>query len=81
MSVIRQQAIELIERMPEAKIHYLINILKNIEELMASPNAEEEFDSQTAYQELEKYRKKGIADRNYKDELYAALEEKYANTN
>lgn len=78
MSVMRKQAIEMVERMPEEKIYYLIHILEGIEGLMAPTGTEEPSDAQTAYQELEKYRRKGTVDRNYKEELYAALEEKYA---
>ena len=33
--------------------------------------------SQKAYQNLQKFRKEGTIDRDYKAELYAALEEKY----
>lgn len=68
----------MIERMPEDKLGYLLNILKNIEGLITPSAAEELSDAQLAYQELEKYRKKGTADRDYKRELYTALEEKYA---
>lgn len=77
MSVMRQQAIEMVKRIPEDKIYYVINILANIEGLMTPPDRKTKTDSQAAYEELKQYRKKGNMDRNYKEELYAALEEKY----
>lgn len=80
MISMRQQAIDMVNKIPDDKMYYLINILENIEGLMAPSDTEEKSDSQIAYQELEKYRKKGLTDRNYKEELYAALEEKYART-
>ena len=80
MSVMRQQAIEMVERIPEDKIYYVINILASIEGIMASSDIGTKTDSQVAYEELKKYRRKGAIDRNYKEELYAALEEKYADT-
>lgn len=80
MSVMRQQAIEMVKRIPEDKIYYVINILANIEGLMTPPDRKTKTDSQAAYEELKQYRKKGNMDRNYKEELYAALEEKYADT-
>lgn len=79
MSPMRQQAIKIVEQMPEDKIYDLINILKNIEGLMAPTSTDEKSDAQIAYQELNRYRRKGLIDRDYKEELYAALKEKYAN--
>ncbi|MBQ7433331.1 MAG: hypothetical protein IJV50_07740 [Lachnospiraceae bacterium] len=81
MTAMREQAIELVKRMPEDKIYYLLNILENIEELVISQNSVEKTDAQTAYEELQKYRKPGVKERNYKEELYVALEEKYADIN
>lgn len=77
MSAIRQQAIKMIERMPEDKLCYLLNILKNIEGLIAPSDIEEPSDAQAAYQELRKYRRKGTADRNYRKELCTALEKEF----
>lgn len=80
MSILRQQAIEMVNRIPEDKMYYVINILASIEGLMTPADMETKTDSQTAYEELKQYRKKGNIDRNYKEELYTALEEKYAGT-
>ena len=37
----------------------------------------EESKSQTVYQNIQKFRKQGEVDRDYKSELYTELEEKY----
>ncbi len=37
--------------------------------------------SQKAYQNLQKFRQKGIIERDYKEKLYAELEEKYRSIN
>ncbi len=39
---------------------------------------DEPTNAQKAYQNLQKFRRRGTADRDYKEELYSALEEKYA---
>lgn len=81
MTAMREHAIEMVKRIPEDKMYYIVNILENIEGLVETVSSEEKSESQIAYQELQKYRRKGTADRNYKEELHAALEEKYEGVN
>ena len=78
MSAIRQQAIEMIEKLPEDKIYYLVNLLKNMEEPKDEPKQEGLTEAQIAFQRLAKYRVEWSSDRDYREELYEALEEKYA---
>lgn len=77
MSAIRQQAIEIIERMPEEKIYDIVNLLQKMEDKEETPKQNSPTEAQIAFQKLKKYRKEGAADRDYKAELYTALEEKY----
>lgn len=81
MSEIRQQAIEMIEKMPEEKIYYIIDMLKKMEEPKDEPKQEGLTKAQIAFRELAKYRVQWDSDRDYREELYEALEEKYASLN
>ena len=76
MTLMQQQAIDLITKLPDEKIYYLINFLQGFMEIQQIEK-NELTSSQKAYQNLQKFRKKGTIDRDYKAELYAALEEKY----
>lgn len=78
MTLMQQQAIDLITKLPDEKIYYLINFLQGFMEIQQIEK-NELTSSQKAYQNLQKFRKKGTIDRDYKAELYAALEEKYEN--
>ena len=77
MTMIQQQAMEIIERLPDEKMYYVINILKNIEGLASETGSEELTKSQKAYQNFQRFRKSSSVERDYKEELHRALEEKY----
>ncbi|MCI8748387.1 MAG: hypothetical protein HFH67_11100 [Lachnospiraceae bacterium] len=77
MTVIQEQAIEIIKNMPDEKIYYVINILKGIDGLYPANKVYGIEKSQAAYENLQHFRKPGITDRNYKAELANAWEEKY----
>lgn len=78
MTLIQKQAIEIIKKLPDDKIFHVIHILEGIEELFPEEKKIEKEKSQKAYQELQKYRKSGLMERDYKSELAEALEDKYA---
>lgn len=78
MTAIQEQAIEMVKRIPEDKTYILVNILENIEKLLSTDSSADNTESMEAYQNLQKYRKPGTEERDYKAELYEALEEKYA---
>lgn len=76
MTLMQEQAIDLIKKMPDEKIYYLINLLKGLVE--TPPVYKDELtNSQKAYENLQKFRRRGTTDMDYKAELYSALEEKY----
>lgn len=77
MTVIQEQAIEIIKNMPDEKIYYVINILKGIDGLYPAKEVYGIEKSQAAYENLQHFRKLGITDRDYKAELANAWEEKY----
>lgn len=79
MTVIKEQAIELIKRLPDDKVFYVVNILEGLEGLYSSEEEPGITKSQKAYQNLQRLRKTGIEDIDCKAELSQALEEKYEN--
>ena len=79
MTMLKQQAMEMIERMPEDKVYYIINILQGFEGLFGEQEHLKHGNSQDAYKNLQKFRKVSTEERDYKSELRAAMEEKYAN--
>lgn len=77
MTVIQQHAMEIIERLSDDKMYYVVNILESIEGLASETGSEELTKSQKAYQNFQRFRKSGSVERDYKEELHKALEEKY----
>lgn len=77
MTVIQEQAVEIIRNMPDEKIYYVINILKGIDGLYPDKEEYGIEKSQAAYENLQRFRKPGITDRDYKAELAKAWKEKY----
>lgn len=77
--MIQEKTIEMIKRLPDEKIYYVVNILQGIEGLFETRDTSDKTTSQRAYQNLQRFRKSGSVDRDYKAELAEALEEKYAN--
>ena len=82
MTMLQEQAIDMIKKLPDDKIYYIVNILESIEGLFMpkdSQKTEKAQKAQKAYQELQRYRKSSRVERDYKAELAEALEEKYEN--
>ena len=76
MTILKNQAIKLIEIMPEEQMVNIVNFLQNLltENVLLT-------NSQKAYQNLQKYRKKGNVDIDYKKELMEIINEEYENIN
>ena len=62
MTMIQEQAIEMIKRMPDDKVYYVVNILEGIEGLYSHSKAEQTR-AQKAYQNLQKFRKSSLVER------------------
>lgn len=77
MTVIKEQAIEMIKKLPDDKVIYVVNILEGLEGLYAGNEEQALSKSQIAYQTLQHLRRRGTKDIDYKSELAEALEEKY----
>lgn len=74
MTVLKNQAIKLIEIMPEEYMGNIIDFLQSFLSKSVISNS-----SQMAYQNLQKYRKKGNVDIDYKRELTEIISEEYEN--
>ena len=76
MTVLRQQALQMLEEVPDEQISYVIALLRDIRKNQNSID-EKLTKSRQAFQNLQKYRRKGNKDIDYKNEIADAIEEKY----
>ena len=74
MTTLRRDALELVERIPEDKLYYVVQILEGVTFLSdSSPMTKKE----EAFAKLESLRKKVPCNLDYDDELESYREEKY----
>lgn len=78
MTRIKERAVEMIQRIPDDDMLYVINILQNLEAMTARKDIEKE-GAIEAYQDILKYRGRLSEDFNADKELAEAREEKYGN--
>lgn len=78
MTRIKERAVEMIQRMPEDDMLYVINILQNLEEMAANKDTDRE-QAMTAFQDILKYRGRLPEDFDADKALAEAREEKYGN--
>lgn len=75
MTKIRQDAMKLLEKMPEDKITFIIQIMEGIQGLYGDDDMQQR---KEAFERLEKMRRKA-PDLDYDEELAAYRREKYGN--
>ena len=78
MTRIKERAVEMIQRIPDDDMLYVINILQNLEEMATNKNTESE-QAMAAFQDILKYRGRLPEDFDADKELAEAREEKYGN--
>lgn len=78
MTQIKEKAVEMIERIPEENMFYVINILENIEAMSINRDAEKER-AVAALHNILGMEKRLPDDFNLEEELQRAREEKYGN--
>ncbi|MDE7020592.1 MAG: dihydrodipicolinate reductase [Lachnospiraceae bacterium] len=78
MTRIKEKAVEMIQRMPDDDMFYVINILQNLEEMTARKDTDKER-AMAAYQDILRYRGRLPEDFDADKELAEAREEKYGN--
>lgn len=78
MTRIKEKAVEMIQRMPDDNMFYVINILQNLEEMTANKDTDRE-QAMAAFQNLLRFSGRLPQDFDADKELEAAREEKYGN--
>ena len=78
MTQMKEQAMNLIQQIPEEKMFWVVNILKNIEKESEDHRRES---AMRALQEILKYKGRLDKDFDAKKELEEGLTEKYGNIN
>ena len=76
MTRIKERAVEMIQRMPDDDMLYVINILQNLEEMTTKKDVDRK-QAMAAYQDLMKYRGRLPEDFEADKELAEAREAKY----
>ena len=78
MTQMKERAVELIERIPDEKMFYVINILQNLEEMSSNRPADKK-QAMEALQNVLKFSGTLPEDFDADKELQEAREEKYGN--
>lgn len=78
MTAMKERAIDIISRIPEEKLYYVIQLLESIEGLSENIIKEAKTPAQIALEDLQRFRKQSDVEIDYKAELAKAREEKYA---
>ena len=78
MTQMKERAVELIERIPDEKMFYVINILQNLEEMSSNRPADKK-QAMEALQNVLKFSGRLPGDFDADKELQEAREEKYGN--
>ena len=78
MTQMKERAVELIERIPDEKMFYVINILQNLEEMSTNRPADKK-QAMEALQKVLKFSGRVPEEFDADKELQEAREEKYGN--
>ena len=81
MTMLKQRAVDMISRMPEEKLYYVVQLLESVEGLSENTVKGVTTPEQRALEDLQRFRKRSNVDIDYKAELAKAREEKYAGIN
>ena len=78
MTMLKEKAVDIISRMPEEKLYYVVQLLESVEGLSENTVNGVKTPEQQALEDLQRFRKRSDVEINYKAELAKAREEKYA---
>ncbi len=79
MTVLKERAVDMISRMPEEKLYYVVQLLESVEGLAENTVQGAKTPEQRALEDLRRFRKRSDVEIDYKAELAKAREEKHAN--
>ena len=77
MTALREQMIRLAEEVPENQIPQIISFIEHIRGTEKDGTAQDRVKALQAYRNLQKYRRRGTEDIDYKEEIAVAMEKKY----
>ncbi len=78
MTMLQEKAVDMISRMSEEKLYYVVQLLESVEGLSENMADGAKTLAQSALEDLQRFRKRGDVEMDYKAELAKAREEKYA---
>lgn len=78
MAALKERAVDMINRMPEEKLYYVVQLLESVEGLSENIAKGVKTPEQRALEDLQRFRKRSDVEIDYKAELAKAREEKYA---
>lgn len=78
MTVLKKRALDMISRMPEEKLYYVVQLLESVEGLSENTVKGIKTPEQRALEDLQRFRKRSDVEIDYKAELAKARKEKYA---
>ena len=81
MTALKERAVDMISRMPEEKLYYVVQLLEGVEGLFEGTAKDTKTPAQRAMEDLQRFRRRSKVEINYKAELAEAREEKYAGIN
>ena len=77
MAALKERAVDMINRMPEEKLYYVVQLLESVEGLSENIAKGVKTPEQRALEDLQRFRKRSDVEIDYKAELAKAREEKY----
>ena len=78
MTMLQEKAVDMISRMSEEKLYYVVQLLESVEGLSENMENDGKTSAQKALEDLQRFRKRSDVEIDYKAELAKAREEKYA---
>ena len=78
MTMLQEKAVDMISRMSEEKLYYVVQLLESVEGLSENMENDGKTPAQKALEDLQRFRKRSDVEIDYKAELAKAREEKYA---
>ena len=77
MTVLKERAVDIIRRLPEEKLFYVVKLLESVEELSEDTTIGSKTPERRALEDLQRFRRRSDVEIDYKAELTKAREEKY----
>lgn len=70
MTVLKERAVDIITRMPEERLYYVVQLFESVERLSENNSKEDKTPEQRALEDLQRFRKRSDVEIDYKAELF-----------